>query len=198
MGDLIPIDATIQLRLDPEQLPGGGGTGEPGPMGPAGPQGPQGEPGPQGPPGPGGSVNANPTVNTPTVTGRIKMVFDDEPADAPADPYTELQWVRKSDGRVIAQIVAHTLDNAGARHNHLSFYTYDPGETNDRRHVLNIGTAGPENGGKANVKIDDASFIVLKSANLAFQSQLDGRFWRIDVDADGRLVALPFDQPPDA
>jgi hypothetical protein len=199
MSDLIPIDATVQLRIDPAQLPGGAGApGPAGPEGPEGPQGPQGEPGPTGPQGPAGNMNASPTVNVATVTGRVKMLFDDAPASDPVDPYTELQWVRKSDGRVIAQIVAHTLDNDGVEHNHLSFYTYDPDEINQRRHVLNIGQAGAANGHKANVKFDDCSVIVLKTASLAFQSQLDGKFWRIDVDGDGRLVALPFTQPPDA
>lgn len=174
----------------------------PGPEGPQGPEGPMGPQGERGPEGPAGTMPASPTLSVPRVTGRLELVFDDtHDADGkPIDPYTELQWKRKSDGRVIAQIVAHTENTDGVRHDHLSFYTFNPTEENQRRHVLNIGFGNADNGFKPNIKVDDATLIVLKTADLMLQDPATGRFYRLRIRQDSAgplLEVIEAQQPPD-
>ncbi len=61
---------------------------------------------------------------------------------------------------------------------------------------MNIGYGNEGNGYKPNVKFDDATVIVLKTAELVIQDPVSGVFYGIRV-TNGNLSLVRVDQPPD-
>jgi hypothetical protein len=175
MSKTVPITGTAVI---PDPVPG-----PPGPAGPAGP------------PGPSSSPTTNLSVNQLDVYGRIVMHFDPTLVNGVArKPYTELQWEDDSTGLVMGQIVTHTVDTAGAVHNHMSFYTYEPAATNKRKHHFSLHWTGT--GGV--IQNDSVQIVDYHNDSLTqrYMFSPDGQCWLVAVDATGKLTTTKTAAPP--
>jgi len=171
---------------------------------PPGPAGPPGPPGPAGPAGPAGSVAGSPTtnlsVNQLDVYGRIRLHFDPRLVNGkPKKPYTELQWVDDSTGLVMGQIVTHTVDDTGAVHNHMSFYTAEAGQPNGRKHHFSIHWHGDGTGAQGTV-IQNDSVVIADYHNDTLTQRIEvspnGQAWLVGVDNNGAWTATKTTLPP--
>ena len=140
---------------------------------------------------------ANLSVNQLEVYGRIRLHFDPRLVNGkPKKPYTELQWVDDSTGLVMSQIVAHTVDDAGVVHNHLSFYTHEAGQPNLRKHHLSLHWVGD---GTDNVmQIDSVKVADYHNDTPVqrYEVSPNGQAWLIGVDNAGNRTAVKTTLPP--
>jgi hypothetical protein len=201
MTKSVPITGTAVI---PDPIPGPAGPAGPkGAAGATGPTGPKGATGatspaePQGkqrPQGPSSSPTTNLAVNQLDVYGRVVMHFDPTMvAGVAKKPYTELQWQDDSTGMVMGQIVTHTVDTNGQVHNHMSFYTYEPGATNSRKHHFSLHWT--EDG--AVIQNDSAQIVDYHNDSLSqrYMFSPDGQCWLVAVDATGKLTTTKTTAP---
>lgn len=181
MSTTVPINGSVDI---PDSVAGPAGpAGATGPVGPAGPQGPAGSSSSG-----GSSKTSNIDVNELNVYGRIKLHFDPT-----KKPYTELQWVDDSTGIVMGQIVTHTLDSTGNTHDHMSFYTYEPGQPNSRKHHFSLSWKGGQH------FYEQDSAIIADYHNDAPVHHLwtspGGKTFEVSIDDTGKFTSKPATNP---